>query len=173
MNTWDCLAPLLYTGMGWNNLDHWVMFRRPSRLNRPVSHRQKRPELPPCGCAPPPTSQVAVYIHVWPDCSDDFIVRFSAKWKLSLDWIHDSTDCYAAGKLAVFTWRLYLLEKWLMGSCVTRRNRNHQKPNNTTAWVWGCMPLNNAQTRDSTEHYEVKARLTFDLLDIKWCHSAF
>lgn len=33
-------------------------------------------ELPPCGCMPPPTSQVALYIHVSRDscntCREDF-----------------------------------------------------------------------------------------------------
>lgn len=116
MNTWDCLAPLLCTRTGWNNFDRWVMFRGASRLNRPVSHRQRRPELPPCGRTPPP-QPVNLQFTVASDrpALKHFILWLSAKWKLSPDCTHGRADYFPARKRAVFTRRPYLLRKWLTG----------------------------------------------------------
>ncbi len=63
----SCLSGYVQAGGCWGSMQ---------MKGIPSDTLRAKPELPPCDCMPPPTSQVAVYIHVCPDsfniCSEDF-----------------------------------------------------------------------------------------------------
>ena len=55
---------------GRNDINGWVnLVGKAKEAHVSATNKSKcgQTELPPCGCRPPPTSQVTVYIHVCPD----------------------------------------------------------------------------------------------------------
>lgn len=115
------------------------MFRGASRLNRPVSHRQRRPELPPCGRTPPPR-QVNLQFTVASDrpALKHFILWSLAKWKFSPDCIHcpqrGNTLSSLGGRVY---WRGDWRENFVTSSWQQQRQRRRHHHLSAAVGDWG------------------------------------